>query len=74
MKLAYPVPLALAAGLNFSRPRFTSATVIVCPALTATPLLVRLPAPGSVAMRTAASALAGLSFASLNPKSAALKV
>ena len=41
------------------------------PALTSTPLSVRLPAPGSVVIFTALSALAGLSAASLKPKSAA---
>ena len=51
-----------------------SATVMVWPALTAAPLLVRVPAPGRVLMRTAASALAAISFGSLKPKSVALKV
>ena len=44
------------------------------PALTSTPLSVRLPAPGSVVIFTALSALAGLSAASLKPKSAPAKV
>ncbi len=51
-----------------------SVTVTVCPALTAAPLLVSVPAPGSVLMRTAVSALAELSFGSLKPKSAAPKM
>ena len=74
VKLAYPAPLALAAGLNLKRPALMSATVIVCPALTVTPLLASPPAPGSVLMRTAPRPLAGLSLLSLKPKSAALKV
>ena len=35
---------------------------------------VKLPAPGRVVILTASSALAGLSFGSLKPKSAAVKV
>ena len=67
------MPLALAAGVNTSRPALMSATLTNCPAVTAMPLSVRLPAPGSVVILTAASALAGLSFGSLKPKSAAVK-
>ncbi len=51
-----------------------SARVIDWPAVTATPLFVRLPAPGSVVIVTASSVLAGLSLTSLKPKSAAVKV
>ena len=42
--------------------------------MTATPLSVRLPAPGRVVIFTASSALAGLSLASLKPKSAVANV
>ena len=66
--------MALATGVKTSRPRLMSATVMVWPALTAAPLLVRAPAPGRVLMRTALSALAGLSVASVKPKFAATKV
>ena len=51
-----------------------SAALMKSPALTSTPLSVRLPAPGRVVIFTAASALAGLSAASLKPKSAAANV
>ena len=74
VKLAYPAPLALACGVNTSRPALMSATVTVCPTPTATPLFVRLPVPGSVPIRTAIRLLAGLSPVSPNPKSTALKV
>ena len=50
------------------------ATLMLWPAVTATPDSVRLPAPGSVVIVTALSALAGLSFGSVKPKSAAVKV
>ena len=43
------------------------------PAVTATPLLVSAPLPGSVVIFTADSVLPG-SFGSLNPKSAAVSV
>ena len=51
-----------------------SPTVTLCPAPTATPLFVMLPAPGNVSIRTALRLWAGLSSVSLKPKSAALKV
>ena len=68
------MPLAFATGINTSLPALMSATVTVWPAPTAAPLFVRLPAPGSVAIRTAIRLWAGLSLPSLKPKSAALKV
>ena len=74
VKAAYPAPLALAAGVNTSLPPAMSTAVTKSPALTRTPLLVRPPAPGSVVILTALSALAGLSAASLKPKSALAKV
>ena len=46
-----------------------SATLTNCPAVTATPLSVSVPAVGSVVIFTANSVLAGLSFGSLKPKS-----
>ena len=49
-----------------------SATVTNWLAVTATPLFVSVPAPGSVVIFTAASVFAGLSFASPNPKSDAV--
>ena len=51
-----------------------SARVMVWPALSATPLLVSVPAPGRAAIFTACSVLAGASFGSVKPKSAATKV
>ena len=51
-----------------------SASAIDWPSVTATPLLVSVPAPGSVVIFTASRLLAGLSLASLKPKSAAVKV
>ena len=74
VKLAYPVPLALATGVNTSLPPTMSAALTKSPALTSTPLSVRLPAPDSVAIFTAVSALAGVSAASLKPKSVAANV
>jgi hypothetical protein len=50
------------------------AAVTNCPALTAEPESVRLPATGSVEILTAASALAAASLGSVKPKSAAVKV
>ena len=61
----------MVAGRNRSRPPLISATAIVCPLVTATPLSVRLPAPGSELIFTARSVFAGESFGSPNPKSAA---
>ena len=51
-----------------------SATVISVPAAKPAPESVRLPAPGSVVMMTDASAFAGVSFGSVQPKPAAVKV
>src|SRR5262245_53077807 len=70
-KLAYAAPLASAAGVKRRRPAQMSAAAIVCPAVTATPLFVRVPAPGSVTMRTSYNASPS---ASLKPKSEALKL
>ena len=50
-----------------------SATGINCGAVTATPLLVRLPAVGLVAMPTANRLFGGVSFGSVKPKSATAK-
>ena len=66
-----PAPLALAAGVYTKLPML--AKLMLWPAVTATPLKVRLPLPGKVVMVTAAKLLAGLSFGSLKPKSAAVK-
>ena len=68
------MPLALAAGVNFSLPALMSATETNWPAVTATPLSVSVPSRGSVVILTAASALAGVSLGSVKPKSAAAKV
>ena len=73
VKLAYEIPLALLAGVKRSKPPLRSATTMNCPLVTATPLSVRVPAPGSVLIFTARSVLAGESLVSLNPKSAAAK-
>jgi hypothetical protein len=51
-----------------------SAALTTCAAVTAAPDSVRLPAAGSVEIFTAPSAFAGASPASVNPKSAALKM
>ena len=51
-----------------------SATATNWPAVTATPLSVSVPAPGSVVIFTASSVLAGVSLGSLKPKSAAVNV
>ncbi len=50
-----------------------SARLTDWPAVTAMPLFVRLPAPGSMVTVTASSVFAGLSLVSLKPKSAAVK-
>ena len=50
------------------------ATLMLWPAVTATPDNVKLPAPGIVVIVTAVSALAGLSLGSVKPKSAAANV
>jgi hypothetical protein len=60
--------------MNLSKPPATSAAETNWPALTATPLSVSEPVAGSVETFTASSTLAGVSFGSLKPKSAAAKV
>ena len=50
------------------------AVVTVCPAVTAAPDNVNVPVVGSVVITTDWKALAGVSFGSVNPKSAAVKV
>ena len=62
------MPLAFAAGVKTSRPAVMSAVVTTWPAVTGTPLRVRLPADGRVVITTAWKLLAGLSLGSLNPK------
>ena len=62
-----------AAGVNRSSPPLRSATGIICPAVTATPLSLSAPAAGSVLIFTANSVLDGESLGSVNPKSAAAK-
>jgi hypothetical protein len=49
-------------------------TLMLWPAVTATPDSVRLPAPGMAVILTAVSALAGESLGSAKPKSAAANV
>ena len=51
-----------------------SASAIDWPSVTATPLLVGCPPPAACVIVTASRLLAGLSLASLKPKSAAVKV
>src|SRR3954452_5220780 len=70
-KEAYPAPLASGAGVKTSLPASMSATGTTWSAVTATPSRVSEPAPGSVLTLTAASALAGESLTSENPKSSA---
>src|SRR3989441_163909 len=70
VKLAYARPLASAAGVNTSPFASRSPTLTNCPAATAVPLSLSVPAPGSVVTSTASKALAGLSWGSVNPKSA----
>ena len=60
--------------MNFKLPELMLATLMLWPAVTATPDNVKLPAPGTVVIVTALSALAGLSFGSVKPKSAAANV
>ena len=67
------MPLALATGVKTSLPALMSAMLMLWPTVTAAPPSVRLPAVGRLDMVTAIKALAGLSFASLNPKSVAAK-
>jgi hypothetical protein len=66
--------LAFAAGVNTRLPAAMLAALTNCPALTAEPESVRLPATGSVEILTAISVFAAASFGSLKPKSAAAKV
>jgi len=64
-------PLALGAGVNCNSPAAISAAAMSSPAAIARPFSVRLPAPGSVVMRTLEST--SLSITSLKPKSAVAK-
>src|SRR5262249_59678865 len=59
-------------GVKTSTPALIPLPDTNCPPVTATPLSVSVPAPGNVVISTARRALAGLSFGSLNPKSAVL--
>src|SRR5436190_1366066 len=76
VKLASAGPLALAAGVNTSRPELMSPTVTNWPAVTGLPLRVSVPdaAVGIVVISTANSVFAGLSFGSVKPNSSAVKV
>ena len=74
VKLAYAVPLALAAGVNVSSPEAMSATRMNCPGVTATPLSVSVPDVGSVVILTARKTSAGVSLGSLKPKSIGMNV
>ena len=74
VKLAYGLPLPLVAGEKRSRPVLRSASAIICPIVTATPLSLRVPDAGKVLIFSANSVLAGESLVSLKPKSAAAKV
>src|SRR5919204_521255 len=74
VKLAYGEPLAFAAGENFSFPPAMSATETKSPPETAMPLSVSVPCVANVVILTAARALAGESFGSVKPKSAAANV
>ena len=62
--------LGRSAGVKTSRLASRSATRIESPAFTGLPLSVRLPASGSVLSTTEARLLAGVSLASVKPKSA----
>src|SRR5437764_487551 len=73
-KAAYARPLALLAGVNTSLPAVMSAAETYWPPVTATLLLVRLPAPGSVRISTSISDLSAVVFSSHKPNSDALKV
>ena len=74
VKLVYAMPLASTAGANTNCPAAMSATLTNCPAATAVPLSLSVPAPGSVAIFTAWKALGGVSWGSVNPKSARANV
>ena len=66
--------MAFGAGLNCNQPLLMSDNAMLCPAVTATPLSVNKPAPGSVLILTANRPLAGESLGSVNPKSLAANV
>src|SRR5689334_23326286 len=70
----YGVPKPSGAGVNFNRPAVMSATETNSPALTATLLFVSVPRPGNVVIFTARNVFGGVSFGSVNPKSAAVNV
>src|SRR6266550_2587331 len=74
VNVAYGVPLALIAGVNSSFPPVMSTTGMNWPAVTATLLSVSVPAEGNVVISTASSMFGGVSFGSVNPKSAAANV
>ena len=61
-------------GVYFNLPAEMSATAMIAPAETATPLSVKLPSNGSVVIFTANSELAGESFGSVNPKLATVRL
>ena len=68
------LPEFLSGGLKTALNAVTLAMAMDCPAVTAMPESLSVPAPGSVVIVTAVNALAGLSEASLKPKSAAVNV
>ncbi len=74
VKAALAAPLALAAGVKVSRPEEIFAAVMNCPAVTAEPFRRMVPVVASVLITTPAKLCEGLSFGSLKPKLAALKV
>src|SRR5687767_5609804 len=74
VKDVYGVPKPSGAGVNLSRPPLISATEMKSPALTATLLFVRVPRAGNVVILTARNVFGGVSFGSVNPKSAAVNV
>ena len=73
-KLALPAPLALRAGVKTSLLAVMSATVTDWSAVTSTLLSLSAPLLGSWVILTASSVFAGVSLASLNPKSATVSV
>src|ERR1043166_2218944 len=74
VKDVYGVPFSFATGVNLSKLALILATEMKSPAFTATLLFVSVPTDGSVVIFTARNAFGGLSFGSLNPKSAAANV
>src|SRR5438552_1650065 len=74
VRFAYGVPLASAAGVNFSRPASMSPTLTNCPAATAAPWTLSVPVPGSVVIFTAWKALGGVSWGSVTRRSARANV